>query len=91
MLAELLWGDTDEERARGHLRRELHRLRQSPLGQLLVTSTDAVALDPGGHTCDVPAFEAHCQDDQHGAALALWRGEFLEGSTCVVPQNSRPG
>ncbi|WP_162485433.1 BTAD domain-containing putative transcriptional regulator [Deinococcus deserti] len=79
MLASLLWGDTDEERARGHLRREVYRLRQSPLASLVVTSPDAVALDPAGHTCDVTCFEAQYHAGQCSSALRLWRGELLEG------------
>lgn len=45
-LAALLWGELDDEAARRNLRRELHRLREAGLGEVLA-GDDALALAAG--------------------------------------------
>lgn len=76
-LAALFWGDTGPEAARRNLRRELHRLREAGLGDLLAADDETVALAPGV-TSDVAAFEAGLQSDR-AAALSLWRGSLMDG------------
>ncbi|MFC4425941.1 BTAD domain-containing putative transcriptional regulator [Deinococcus navajonensis] len=76
-LAGLLWDHADEPTARSHLRRELHRLRHSPLAPWLKATAGEVALLTAELRCDVHTFAAAQGPDE--AALALWRGEFLEG------------
>lgn len=66
-LATLLWDGLDDDAARRNLRRELHRLRESGLGDL-VDGTDPLALAPHV-TSDVAAFSAALAGGDAGAAL----------------------
>jgi DNA-binding SARP family transcriptional activator len=79
-LAALLWPTLDEATARRNLRRELARLREAGVPELLVASDDRIALSPVAHV-DVAAFEASLRTGHVTAALALWRGELADGLT----------
>jgi TolB-like protein/Tfp pilus assembly protein PilF len=84
-LIGLLWSDRGESQARASLRQAVWALRQafketepSPL----VIDGEALALDPAAIESDVVAFEDLAADGSPGAlqaALALYRGELLEG------------
>lgn len=76
-LAALFWGDSGPEAARRNLRRELHRLREAGLGDLLDADDETVSLAPGVAS-DVAAFETGLQGDR-AAALSLWRGPLMDG------------
>src|SRR5262245_16629874 len=59
-IAGLLWGDRDDEQARGSLRRTLSDLRKAlPLadGEWLVSSGDTVMLNAGSVQVDAAEFE----------------------------------
>ncbi|ADV68357.1 ATP-binding protein [Deinococcus maricopensis] len=72
-LAGLLWSDLDEDSARMNLRRELYRLRATPLAPLLHGADDPVTFQVPMHT-DVHAFSAA---PDAPTALALYRGPLL--------------
>ncbi|WP_018466649.1 ATP-binding protein [Calidithermus timidus] len=76
-LAGLFWSEQDETAARGHLRRELNRLRHTPLAQALHTERDTLGLEP--LETDVAAFRAAVEHEDFPAALELYRGPLLEG------------
>jgi DNA-binding SARP family transcriptional activator len=76
-LAALFWGASGAEAARRNLRRELHRLREAGLGDLLVADDETVAPAPGA-TSDVADFIGALTTDRV-AALQLWRGPLMDG------------
>lgn len=75
-LATLLWGDSDEEKARASLRQALKSLRQILGGQVDITRSGA-ALNAGLH-CDAATFLATSTGDPATAA-ACEVHRFLEG------------
>jgi DNA-binding SARP family transcriptional activator len=79
-LISLFWGDVDQERARNNLRQSLHHLRRA-LGEDVLASRgdDEVGLAEGQFWCDVRAFEEALDAGRQEEALALYRGELLEG------------
>jgi DNA-binding SARP family transcriptional activator/TolB-like protein len=80
MLVGLLWSDADEERARGSLRQALHHLGRS-LGEGVIVSRgdEEIGLAPGALWCDAVEFEKALAEDRPEDALALYRGDLLEG------------
>ena len=79
-LAGLLWGDLPEESARANLRGLLTRLRRVLPPEMLLVERQQVSLAPEGVALDVSDFEESCADDGRAAeAVALYRGDFLEG------------
>jgi DNA-binding SARP family transcriptional activator len=79
-LVDLLWPDSDVERARGALRRTLSTLRAAIGAELLETTRDHVRLvKSAGLTVDVDRFRALLADDDLAAAVNVFRGDFLEG------------
>lgn len=76
-LAELLWGGRDEARARHSLRQALSDLHRV-LGDALAVSAADVALAHDAVTLDAVAFLGACERGEWDAAIALWRGDFLE-------------
>lgn len=80
-LAALLWPESDQERARGALRRTLSALRGVLNGKHLVTDGLKVALDRDGIDCDVVRFRALLGDGRLRDAAASHTGDFLEGFT----------
>jgi DNA-binding SARP family transcriptional activator len=77
-LADLLWGDLDDEGARRNLRRELHRLRETPLGTHLEGDQDTLELC-GRVDLDVTHFRALVESGDLEGALRVYRGPFLDG------------
>lgn len=77
-LAASLWPALDEPIARRNLRRELARLREAGVPDLLQVADDWVALHPAVQV-DLADFEAALKDGDSAAALALWRGELADG------------
>lgn len=74
-LATLLWGELDDEAARRNLRRELHRLREAGLHDVLA-GDDPLAL--AAHVrSDLAEFAAALAGDEPAAALQA--GALLDG------------
>ncbi|HEY1276798.1 MAG TPA: AAA family ATPase [Thermoleophilaceae bacterium] len=76
-LAGRFWPDVLDESARASLRTALHAVRAA-LGEAVVTTRDQVGLAPGAWV-DVVAFRELLAGGDADAALALVRGELLEG------------
>jgi eukaryotic-like serine/threonine-protein kinase len=78
-LLALFWPESDQTHARAALRNALSFLRHQLGETVIVTRGDEVGLDPATFWCDVTAFVA-CADAQAAEeALALYRGDLLEG------------
>lgn len=76
-LASLFWSEADEESARGNLRRELNRLRHTPLAQELKSERERLWLAEA--EIDVAHFRARLREGRLKEALALWQGPLLAG------------
>jgi DNA-binding SARP family transcriptional activator len=77
-LLGVFWPEKVEARARHALNEALLRLRHSLGAERLRSRGDAVSLDAAGLEVDALAFEALADRDP-AHAVALLRGEFLEG------------
>jgi DNA-binding SARP family transcriptional activator/tetratricopeptide (TPR) repeat protein len=75
-LADLLWSDLDEDAARKNLRKELFRLRGSPLEPFIHTPEDRVELI--GFEVDARRFANSTESDEP-TALEHHHGGLLEG------------
>ncbi len=75
-LAALLWPGHEPRLALTNLRKTLFRLQERPWGAALELQSGAVRLDAA---TDVSAFEEALQAGRHADALALRRGEWLQG------------
>jgi len=78
LLATQLWSTLDEAAARRNLRRELHRLREAGLGEMLVDAGDRLAL-ADGLTCDLREFHLAHEHGDHAACAAFGPGPLLDG------------
>lgn len=78
-LAELLWPERTQKQARANLRVALHRLRQQLASHLLVTHHNVQINPETAFVLDVADFEAHLTAGRLSVALALYRGDFLDG------------
>jgi len=78
-LVASLWPESDTGDARHHLRDSLYLLR-SALGDDAVLSTgDDLRLNPARFTCDLWEFETGLDRGDHGSAVGVYRGPFLNG------------
>lgn len=79
-LLALFWPELDEAHARNALSKTLHFLR-GHLGDELIESQgpNEVGLVRGAVEVDVESFERHVASDELDLALALYRGDLLEG------------
>ena len=79
-LTALFWPELDQEHARSALRQATHFLEQA-LGDGVITrrGLDEIGFDVDAVWCDVHAFDACCDRGTAVDALALYRGELLEG------------
>jgi DNA-binding SARP family transcriptional activator len=89
-LAALLWADAPSARARHSLRQALAELRLalSPVPACLGEWRDAVAIDAAAADVDVVTFDRLAADGSPGGlerAVALYRGDFLEGMRIAEP------
>lgn len=86
-LAALLWPDSHAEQARTSLRQALSAVRRAVEGYpVVLADADRVALC--GVAVDVVAFEDHLRaatPDALEAAVALYRGDLLEGFDAAAP------
>ncbi|HEY0779427.1 MAG TPA: BTAD domain-containing putative transcriptional regulator [Gemmatirosa sp.] len=82
VLAEMLWGEEPDERARHSLAEALSNLRRV-LGRDAVSARAAdVALAPGVLSVDATEFETACERGDWEAAVAVYAGPFLDG-VCI--------
>ena len=80
VLAELLWPDNDAEHARGALRRTLSTLRGAVGAEAIDATRERVALVRGpGLELDVDRFRALAAEGAFEDAVAVFRGDLLEG------------
>jgi TolB-like protein/DNA-binding SARP family transcriptional activator/Tfp pilus assembly protein PilF len=79
-LLALLWPELDDERARNALNKTVHHLRRALGGDTILNrGDDEVGVDPAGLGCDVAAFERALDEGRLADALALYRGDLLDG------------
>ena len=78
-LISLFWGELPEQKARNAFRQTLHRLRKG-LGKTLTAPNASTLAFQGDERFqpDVTAFEQALQRGHFSAALALYRGPFLQ-------------
>jgi DNA-binding SARP family transcriptional activator len=84
-VADLLWPDADDARARGSLRRTLS-VTAAAVGPALTISRTTVGLAPGAVGVDVREFETLLSESSADTAalergVGLYRGDFLAGFT----------
>ncbi|HEV8214383.1 MAG TPA: BTAD domain-containing putative transcriptional regulator, partial [Gemmatimonadaceae bacterium] len=77
-LLGLLWPDRDERTARHLLADSLYVLRQALGDEIIVASAESVRLSAGLYI-DVADFNKALTEERWGDALALYRGDFLDG------------
>lgn len=78
-LAALLWPDTDEQKARGALRRTLSVLRSALGDRWLEAEGETIDLDRASVRVDVIEFRRAVADGRLAEAAKLYRGDFLQG------------
>ncbi len=78
-LTAVLWGDRDEELARGSLRQALAELRRALGESALLADREAVAFDPAAVRIDAVEFVALSKRGAWAEAAALYRGDLLDG------------
>ena len=78
-LAALLWPDTDEQKARGALRRTLSVLRTALGDRWLDAEGETIDLDRASVRVDVTEFRRAVADGRLAEAAKLYRGDFLQG------------
>jgi serine/threonine-protein kinase len=79
-LLATFWPDLDTEHARASLRRALYFLRQE-LGEGIVAGrgSEELGVSPGALWCDVTEFQEAIAAREWERALALYRGDLLQG------------
>ena len=79
-LMAMFWPDLDQSHARAALRRAIHFLRRA-LGEDVPTGRgdDELAIPEAALASDVARFHRALADRDYGAALDLYRGDFLAG------------
>lgn len=87
-LAALFWPEADESRGRQSLRQALVELR-AVLGDALEVSEREVRLLPGTVTLDASRFEQLVDDGELSEAVALWSGDFLQGTELTAGEELR--
>src|SRR5438876_12044605 len=79
-LLALFWPELDQEHARAALRQALHGLRYALGDGVLVTRGDEdIGLDAERIRCDVVEFARAAEVGRLADALAVYRGDLLEG------------
>lgn len=79
-LLALFWPELDTEHARGALRRSLHFLRRIVGENVIISRGDEeVGLAEGALWCDTTAFEDALAAQALEQAIALYRGDLLQG------------
>jgi DNA-binding SARP family transcriptional activator len=78
-LAALLWPDTDDQKARGALRRTLSVLRSALGDRWLDAEGETIDLHRTGVRVDVAEFRRALHEGRLVDAVALYRGDFMQG------------
>jgi adenylate cyclase len=78
-LTALLWGEREDELARGSLRQALAELRRTLGDTALLTDRDTVAFDPVALNVDAAEFGRLSTAGDWESAAALYRGDLLTG------------
>jgi DNA-binding SARP family transcriptional activator/TolA-binding protein len=78
-LLALFWPELGDEEGRRALRQGLHYLRRTLGEDVFAGEGDELRLREGTLVCDAVAFERAIDDGHPEQALALYRGDFLEG------------
>jgi serine/threonine-protein kinase len=79
-LIALFWAALDHQRGRAALRQALHVLRAALGSEVVIgRGEDDIAIEPTALWCDAVAFGQALEADEPEAALALYRGDLLEG------------
>jgi DNA-binding SARP family transcriptional activator/TolB-like protein/Tfp pilus assembly protein PilF len=79
-IVALFWPDLDEEHARSALRQALTYLRRTLGASAVVTrGEEEIAIDPDAVHCDAVLFEEAAAGGKLEDAMALYRGDFLDG------------
>ena len=77
--ATYLWPDSDEQRARASLRQLIHALRERLDAPHVLPSGGTLRLDEGIVSSDVVDFNRALKADDHGTAVRVYGGAFLDG------------
>jgi adenylate cyclase len=78
-LTALLWGDRDEQHARGSLRQALAELRRTLGDSTLLTDREMAAFDSAAVRVDAVEFGRLATAGEWEQAAALYRGDLLDG------------
>ena len=78
-LVALFWPELGQAQARRALRRAVFYLRQALGSDVIASRGDELGTSPGVVACDVAAFQAAVDGGNLTDAMALYRGDFLEG------------
>jgi len=78
-LAALLWPEADEQKARGALRRTLSVLRSALGDRWLDAEGETIDLQRTGVRVDVAEFHRALREGRLADAVALYRGDLLQG------------
>ena len=79
-LLALLWPEQDEQHARWALNQALRHLRNSLGKEVLASRGDGeIGITPALVRCDVEEFENALDSREYAQALAMYRGDLLEG------------
>ncbi len=78
-LVALFWPESDTAHARAALNQTLYVLRKALGEHAIIACGDCAGLDPAAFWCDVTEFEAALDGGRPAAALALYRGDLLDG------------
>ncbi len=79
-LTGLFWPELDQQHARAALRKTIFHLRQSlGDGTVIGRGEEELALAPGAVWCDVLALKELLAEERPADALALYRGDLLDG------------
>jgi serine/threonine-protein kinase len=82
-LLALLWPEQDQAHARAALNQALRFLRKELGGSIeagiLSRGTDEIGIDTSTVWCDAMEFRSHMEASRYEDALALYRGNLLEG------------
>jgi DNA-binding SARP family transcriptional activator len=76
----LFWPELDQEHARGALNQAVRYLRRALGSEVLVSQgEEEIRTDENALWCDARAFASAIEAGEHEAALAVYKGQFLEG------------